>query len=118
MFAKNSERGQRARALEKIYSAKGVADGMVFLLRGTPEVMDIRTHQRHKQGSVEYIAGLQRAFEELWGVNDGVGPAGVVVIDTVDRTVGQVVKEISKHVHLGPFTAVGLPSLLTQFGKK
>ena len=114
-FSKGADRRARAEQLVETYKPRGVADGMVLLMCGSPQVMDIRTHQRHKQGSVEYIERLQQSFKELWGAFDEPFPAGVALVDTVDRTVHDVVREISRVVHLSDYQTADVSAVLSRW---
>lgn len=112
-FAEDSGRATRAAELRRLYlgKAKRIASGAVLLMCGSPEVMNIRTHQRHKQGSVAYIQKLQDRFRALWGVEQD-SREGVLIVDTVDRTINEVVKEISRIIHLEPYVEAPLSSIL------
>jgi hypothetical protein len=101
----------RARELREVYGAephRGPCHGTTILLEGHPATMFGRTVDRHKEGSVEYIQALQNRFRALWRL----APKGVLFIDTHDLTVNEVVRRVSRLVHLNSYQAANLGSVL------
>lgn len=116
-FARDPE--SRARELIATYgrSKLGATSGMVLLVLGNPDTMNVRISERHKEGSVGYIADLQGRFEELWS-RDGDAVMGVKIIDTVDRSVHQVVREISRAIHLSDYVEADLDVIAGRYAKQ
>jgi hypothetical protein len=107
-FAPSDGRQQRARALALLYQqSAGVCEGEVILLTGIPEVMQGRIAQRHKGGTASYIRGLQEAFQSIWKLS-----VPVRIIDTVDKPINQVVKEVSRIIHLEKYRVTPISKLL------
>lgn len=107
-FAPDSPK--RAQELQTLYAqsyAKAPRAGMLILLLGTSDVMYSRTLDRHKKASPEYIRRLQATFETLCR---RAGP--YTVVDTVDVTVHEVVRRISRVIHLEPYEPANLEGLL------
>jgi hypothetical protein len=110
-FSKTSgERRKRAAELRQLYarSKAGPCRGKVVLLAGNPEVMHARIVDRHKQGSPDYIGDLQNRFLELWAQ----APAGVKKLNCVDLDLSQLVKRISRVIHLDDYEEVDFSELL------
>lgn len=112
-FAPESKRKNRARALMNLYKTKeGIAEGEVILLTGIPEVMQSRIEQRHKGGSSSYIASLQGDFISMWE------KAGTVrTVDTMDKSIHQVAKEVSRIIHLEEYSCAPIAKLLAGVAK-
>jgi hypothetical protein len=109
-----SDRAVRAAELKSLYTSKtcSVASGLVLVFSGNPEVMNARILQRHKEGSTSYISTLQDRFSSLWSLGDQSPPPGIRQIDTVDRSIHEVVKEISRVIHMEPYVTAPLDSIL------
>lgn len=107
-FAPDDSLAVRAKELADLYAPQGVAEGEVIFLTGMPEVMQGRIAQRHKGGSAAYIKTLQEAFSTLWGDSS----PSVRAVDTVDKSIHQVVKEVSRIIHLEKYRLTSISSLL------
>jgi hypothetical protein len=100
----------RAKELLQLYDSTpgGPCSGKVIFMRGNPDVMHVRAFDRHKGGSPQYLAKLQEYFDALWNV-PGVG---VRVLETVDMSLAEVVRVISRIVHLEDYSTVDLAETL------
>jgi len=106
-FTPSHSRKVRACELADLYGVEGAVEGEVILLVGIPQVMRGRIAERHKGGSEEYISSLQEAFRELWGM-----VSSVRIVDTGDKAIYQVVKEVSRIIHLEQYLCTPVRSIL------
>ncbi len=118
-FAPQAGVGDRARSLIAAYarSKLGATSGMVLFLVGSPPTMNVRISERHKEGSSEYIDELQLRFRKLWFGERGEA-SGVNVIDTVDRSIHQVVREISRVIHLCAYVEADLGVVASHYAEQ
>jgi hypothetical protein len=112
-FADHEFQSERSLGLSGLFAGHGgPVKGAVVLLVGSPEVLDLRSKSRHKQGSVEYLRSLQDRFVRLWsGRGDAISVAHVV--DTADLSVREVVHEVSKIIHLEDYRPIDLSEVLS-----
>jgi hypothetical protein len=106
----------RAQELRKLYSSsmgKKPVAGMLVLLTGSAEVMHGRTLDRHKHADPGYIERLQNRFKALWSSLSN----SVVVINTIDVSIPEVVQKISRVIHLGDYNEAQLEEILNSVEK-
>lgn len=109
-FAKGAS--ARAKELKAVYSGLDIAEGEVLFMSGRPETMHARTADRHKDGSAEYIDGLQKRFLKLW--DGGRGRK----IDTAHLSLPEVVKKISRVIHLDDYGVSKLSVILDSISEE
>ncbi|SDD06809.1 SIR2-like domain-containing protein [Aquimonas voraii] len=115
-FADTGSRSKRVQELLALFAGHGgPVRGAVVLLVGSPEILDLRSKSRHKQGSVEYLRSLQERFSSLWSCDSGEG-VEVFVVDTAELSIREVVHEVSKIIHLEDFRPVDLRDVANRFG--
>jgi hypothetical protein len=102
---------KRALELLDLYGSppvKGACTGKIIFMKGSPEVMNARVYDRHKEGSPEYIAKLQEKFERLWSR----AASGVRTLQTMDLALADVVKTVSRIIHLEDYSVVDFNEIL------
>lgn len=87
-------------------SGRVVHPGHVILLVGDPREIKIRAATKNKQTPEQYTAGMQKALRLVYGSD------GVTELDATNMTVGQVVKEIARIIHLGNYKVCNLQKRL------
>jgi hypothetical protein len=104
----------RAKELLQLYDSTpgGPCSGKVIFMRGNPAVMHVRAFDRHKDGSPEYLEKLQEYFAALWKIPG----CGVRALETVDMSLSEVVRAISRIVHLEHYSTVDLTETLRSVG--
>lgn len=92
--------------------AKGrkLVPGQVILLVGEPAVMAVRAIALHKVTDAEKLKGQQELLKRVYVGNQH---KGVVVVDTRDKSVYQVVKEVARIIHLAPYEEADMDAWLT-----
>ena len=111
-FTPKNERKKRLDELRAAYDTGGLVPGRVILLIGNAATMHVRTHARQKQSTTDYLSELQETFIRLWGGRDSVQISSV---DTIDRSIGEVVRAISRVVHLDKYETTDQMALAEAF---
>jgi len=113
-FAKPGVTSERVTSLRKTFrgthgSGIDVAEGVVVFMTGTAEVLQTRVQQRHKGGTVSYVAGLQERFKAMWRIP----PTGVHHLNTVDLPLAEVARRIARIIHFEEYQPVNISELLS-----
>ena len=109
-FAFENEEGRlksiRAMFWSSERKAYDLVGGQIILMTGTPQVLEMRVRQRHKDGSVDYVNALQQRFLALWGKTH------TRIVSTVDLPLFSVVRRIARIVHFEDYVRADLSDYL------
>jgi predicted ATPase len=110
VFSKNDQWPDKAAAIKRTIargkSERKVHPGHVILLIGDPREMAVRVKSQNKDSNQDYTSSLQRAMQQLY-----VGP-GVTHVDVRGNNIHEVVKKVSRIVHLDEYEECDLQGLL------
>jgi hypothetical protein len=90
-------------------SSRKVCDAHVILLIGDPQVMAVRSIARHKEMDAARLSREQSLLQHIYG-----GMTGVSIVDTRDKTVPQVAKEVANIIYRYCYSEASLDHRLTE----
>jgi len=85
----------------------------VILLIGDPAILEVRAKANHRETSKAKLKEQQDLLIDVYQRNDGT----ISTVDTRNKTVAEVTKEIARIVHLNDFTETPLHKWLKVFSK-
>ncbi|HMG66164.1 MAG TPA: SIR2 family protein, partial [Chitinophagaceae bacterium] len=83
--------------------------GKVILLVGNPQTMHVRAVRLHKEVTSKALAYRQDLLRIIYNKNEDLG---IVEIDTKDKSIEQVTKEVSKIIHVDKYVECDLQDRL------
>ena len=89
-------------------SSTPLCKGKIILLIGHPQTMAVRALKLHKEVTSEKLEYRQNLLRIIYNKND----YGIVEIDTKDKGIEQVSKEVSKIIHIDDYTECDLQERL------
>lgn len=87
-----------------------ISNGQVIMLTASGEELLSRAKHRHKDANVDYYTEQQKTVESLYGRQC----EGVTVISTSGRSINQVVRLLSKIIHLEPYKEFDIESKIEE----
>ncbi|MEJ0102402.1 MAG: SIR2 family protein [Bacteroidota bacterium] len=89
-------------------SSTPLCKGKIVLLIGHPQTMAVRALKLHKEVTSEKLEYRQNLLKIIYNKSD----LGIVEIDTKDKSIEQVTKEVSKMIHIDEYTECNLQERL------
>jgi len=90
-------------------SKRTLVPAHIVLMIGDPEVMAVRALSKHKTTTATALMDQQNLLRNIY--EDGIKAS---VVDTRDKSISQVVKEIARVVHLHPYAEMALQTWLDE----
>jgi hypothetical protein len=87
--------------------------GHIILMIGDPSVMASRSIMKHKDTDAKNLEDQQKVLEKVYK-NEKQGVNVVDVVDTRDKTVEQVAKEIARIIHCNEYTEANMQEWLNR----
>lgn len=94
-------------------SKRELCPGHIIFMIGDPQVMASRAIMKHKDTDANKLEEQQDVLKEVYGKEK----MGVTVVDTRDKTIGQVAKEIARIIHCNHYTEANMQEWLNQIEK-
>ncbi|MFB9136044.1 SIR2 family protein [Vibrio olivae] len=91
-------------------SEKGVTKASVIFLKGSPKELEYRQKYRGRKGDSEYLKGQQNHLVEVY--SDPVLDGNVKFIDTRNKSIASVTKEIVRNIFLSEYKTCDFNKLL------
>lgn len=89
-------------------SSTPLCKGKIILLIGNPQTMSVRAIKLHKEVTSQILEYRQQLLKIIYNNQD----IGIVEIDTKDKSVEQVSKEVSKIIHIDEYSECDLQARL------
>lgn len=91
-------------------SKRELCPGHIIFMTGDPQVMASRAIMRHKDTDGEHLTVQQEMLKQVYGG----GKTGVTTVDTRDKTIWQVAKEIAHIIYCNDYTEANMQEWLNQ----